>query len=60
VVFVANHLTDTGKEDSTGKSRSKYNSNSKQYKIEKNKTSLVHSPLTTFRRETRRAYSTTP
>jgi len=60
-VFTANHLTDTDKQNSTGKYR--YRSSiqirkSKQPKIQQNKTTLVQLPLTTLGQETRWAYST--
>jgi len=62
-VFTANHLTDTDKQNSTGKYR-KTNSvkirSSKPPQIQQNKSTLVQLPLTTLGRETRWAYSTTP
>jgi len=57
-VFTANHLTDTDKQNSTGK-YTRYKSESKQPKIQQNKTTLVQLPLTTLGQETRWAYSTT-
>jgi len=60
-VFTANHLTDTDKQNSTGKYKTKYNSEkSNNAKYSKTKTTLVQSPLTTLGQETRWAYSTTP
>ena len=62
-VFTANHLTDTDKQNSTGKYR-QTNSiqirKSKQPKIQQNKTTPVQLPLTTLGQETRWAYFTTP
>ena len=57
-----NHLTDSDKQNSTGKYR--YTNSiqirkSKQPKIQQNKTSLVQLPLTTLGQEMRWAYSTT-
>ena len=63
-VFTASHLTDTDKQNSTGKywwTNSLYKSEkNKQPKIQQNKTTPVQLPLTTLCQETRWAYSTTP
>jgi len=56
--FTANHLTDTDKQNSTGK-YTKYNTKSK-HKTQQNKTALVQSPFTKLGQETRWAYSTDP
>ena len=61
-VFTANHLTDTDKQNSTGKYRQTDSiqiRKSRQPKIQQNKTTLVQLPLTTLGQETRWAYSTT-
>ena len=63
-VFTDNHLTDTDRQNSTGKYR-QTNSiqirKSRQPKIQQNKkTTPVQLPLTTLGQETRWAYSTTP
>ena len=60
-VFTANHLTDTDKQNSTGKYRYRNSiqiRKSKQPKIQQNKTTPVQLPLTTLGQETRWAYST--
>jgi len=57
-----NDVTDTGKQNSTGKYRytnSMQIKKSKQPKIQQNKTTLGQSPLTTIGQEKGRAYSTT-
>jgi len=58
VVFTANHLTDTDKQNTT---IHKLNTTrkSKQHKTQQNKTIMVQSPHTTLNQETRCAYSTT-
>jgi len=61
-VFAANYLTDTDKQNSTGKYRQTKSiqiRKSKQPKIQQNTTTLVQLPLTTLGQETRWAYSTT-
>ena len=61
-VFTANHLTDTDKQNSTGK----YKLNTNQKKVNNlkysktKKTTLIQVPLTTLGQETRWAYSTMP
>jgi len=61
-VFTANHLTDTDKQNSTGRCKqTQYKSEkNRQPKIQQNKTTLVQLPRTTLGQETRWAYSTTP
>jgi len=54
MIFTANHLTDTDKQNNTQMQFGK----SKQHKTQQNKTTLL--PLTTLGQETRWAYSTTP
>jgi len=62
VALTAHHLTNTDKQNNTGKSRltnSIQIRKSRQPKIQRQKTSLVQLPLTTLGQETRWAYSTT-
>jgi len=59
-IITADHLTGTDKQNSVqANTETKYNSKSKQCKIQQNKTrrTLIQSPLTTFGQEKRRAYS---
>jgi len=55
VVFIANHLTDTDRQNSTGK-YANYVQFKKQTTYNTEKTTLVQSTLTTLGQETRWAY----